>query len=220
MIKSFFKRLIFILVKLSKHVSSPLNRVIQQENNRKLLESFEKTGESVKFGVVSKLIGTKYISIGKNTSFGDFLFLTAWSQYRYLCDSDIKIQQLTPNISIGDNCNFGAFNHITSINKIIIGDNCLTGKWVTITDNSHGTLSAKEMEVAPLLRPVSSKGPVVIGKNVWIGDKATILPAVNIGDGAIIAANAVVTKDVPPYAVVGGNPAKVIKIITNYNEQK
>lgn len=220
MIKSFLKKLIFVLVKLRRYVSSPVNKVVQQETKRKLLKSFGKTGESVKFGVVSKLMGPQYISIGKNTSFGDFLFLTAWRQYRYLSGSDIKIQQLKPSISIGDNCNFGAFNHITSINNIIIGDNCLTGKWVTITDNSHGTISAKEMEVAPLLRPVFSKGPVVIGKNVWIGDKATILPAVNIGDGAIIAANAVVTKDVPPYAVVGGNPAKVIKIISNYNEQK
>ena len=51
---------------------------------------------------------------------------------------------------------------------------------------------------------------VVIGENVWIGDKATILPGVSIGDGAVIGANAVVTKDVPPYSVVVGNPAKII----------
>ena len=63
----------------------------------------------------------------------------------------------------------------------------------------------------PLERPITSKGPVVIGNNVWIGDKATILPGVTIGDGAVIAANAVVTKDVPAYSVVGGNPARVIK---------
>ena len=66
------------------------------------------------------------------------------------------------------------------------------------------------------MRPTTSKGRVVIGNNVWIGDKATILPGVTIGDGAIIAANAVVTKDVPQYSVVGGNPAKVIKI-NNYD---
>ena len=51
------------------------------------------------------------------------------------------------------------------------------------------------------------------GRNVWIGDKATVLPNVTIGDGAIIAANAVVAKDVPPYSVVAGCPAKVVKTI-------
>ncbi len=61
------------------------------------------------------------------------------------------------------------------------------------------------------MRPVKSKGSIVIGDNVWIGDKATILPGVIIGDGAVIAANAVVSKDVPAYCVAGGNPAKIIK---------
>ncbi len=52
---------------------------------------------------------------------------------------------------------------------------------------------------------------VVIGNDVWIGANAIILPGVNIGDGAVIGAGTVVTKDVPPYAIVGGNPARVIK---------
>lgn len=56
-----------------------------------------------------------------------------------------------------------------------------------------------------------SKGPIVIGDDVWIGYGATILSGVRIGQGAVVAAGAVVTKDVPPYAVVGGVPAKVIK---------
>ena len=61
------------------------------------------------------------------------------------------------------------------------------------------------------MRLVVSKGSVIIGNNVWIGDKATILPNVTIADGAVIAANSVVTKDVPAYSVVAGNPAKVVK---------
>ena len=54
---------------------------------------------------------------------------------------------------------------------------------------------------------------VIIGNNVWIGDKATILPGVKIGDGCIIAANTVVTKDVPPYSVVAGNPGVILKTL-------
>lgn len=93
----------------------------------------------------------------------------------------------------------------------MIGDNCLTGKWVTITDNSHGETDYDSLLLPPNKRNITSKGPIVVGNNVWIGDKATILPGVTIGDGAVIAANAVVTKDVPAYCVVGGNPAKIIK---------
>ena len=57
----------------------------------------------------------------------------------------------------------------------------------------------------------STKGNVVIGSDVWLGSGCTIMSGVNIGDGAVVAANATVVKDVPPYAVVGGNPAKVLK---------
>ena len=55
------------------------------------------------------------------------------------------------------------------------------------------------------------KNDTVVGNDVWIGYGATIMPGVTIGDGAIIATKSVVTKDVPPYAIVGGNPAKVIR---------
>jgi acetyltransferase-like isoleucine patch superfamily enzyme len=57
----------------------------------------------------------------------------------------------------------------------------------------------------------SSRGPTIIGNDVWVGYRVTILSGVKIGDGAVLAAGAVVTKDVPPYSIVGGNPAKVIK---------
>ena len=119
------------------------------------------------------------------------------------------------DFGIGKDCCFGEYNHITSTNKIVIGDNLLTGRWVTITDNSHGDTDYETLQMPPLMRLVTSKGPVIIGNNVWIGDKATILPNVTIGDGAVIAANSVVTKDVPAYSVVAGNPAKVIKSANN-----
>ena len=116
-----------------------------------------------------------------------------------------------PKLEIEDNCCFGAYNNITCANRITIGSGCLTGKWVTITDNSHGNTDYHSLQLPPKSRDITSKEPIVIGKNVWIGDKVTILPNVEIGDGAVIAANAVVTKDVPAYAIVGGNPAKILK---------
>ena len=87
--------------------------------------------------------------------------------------------------------------------------------YVLISDNSHGEICAEEQSVPPLDRQLVSKGEVVIGNNVWIGDKVAILAGVRIGDGAIIGANSVVTKDVPANCVVGGIPAKEIKNIVS-----
>ncbi len=125
-------------------------------------------------------------------------------------------EKLNPVLSIGDNCCIGRYTHITAINKVIIGDNLLTGGFVLITDNSHGLFQYEMLKKPPLKRPVESKGEVVIGKNVWIGDKASILSGVHIGDGCIIAANAVVTHDIPSYSLAAGVPAKVIKTFSKF----
>lgn len=160
--------------------------------------------ENVFFPQDMYVLGEHCIYIGGGTHFDEHSYLTAWE---HTCAGD----DFHPEINIGENCCFGAWNHITAINKIQIGNNLLTGKWVTITDNSHGETDYDTLHIPPLFRNVTSKGAVIIGDNVWIGDKATILPNVTIGDGAVIAANAVVTKDVPAYSVAAGNPAKIIK---------
>lgn len=149
------------------------------------------------------LVGGKNIEIGTFTTIGRNGVITCW---------DKRMDEIfSPSIKIGNNCSIGDYCHITSTNSIIIGNGVLTGRRITITDNSHGEPLGQEMEVPPIERKIYSKGPVIIEDNVWIGDKACILAGVHIGIGAIIAANAVVTKDVAPYTVVGGIPAKVIK---------
>lgn len=149
--------------------------------------------------------GEQYISLGDGVSIGDYVFLTAWDYY---ANAD---QHLSPYLIIGNNCSIGARSHITCINSITIGNNVLTGPNVLITDNAHGEAVRELLDIAPNKRLLYSKGPVVIDDNVWIGEKASIMPGVHIGRGAIIAANSVVTHDVPAYAVVAGIPAKVIK---------
>lgn len=185
---------------------------------------FKYCGFGVRFRKIGLLKGLPYISIGEKTSFSDGIYLTAWDTYHVsdrLLPHDgvienvkdahgMYIQKLVPNLTIGSNCNFGAYNHITCTNEVTIGNNVLTGKWVTISDNSHGTTDGESLKIPPMLRPIVSKGKVFIGNNVWIGDKATILAGVTIGDGAVIGANAVVTKDVPNNGVAVGNPAKIM----------
>ena len=193
--------------------ASLLHYIIQRHEIRELQEivSTINCHGRVGFKSISMLKGGKYINIGSGTTFAEHLYLTAWDEYHGIqCINDF-VQHFEPKLTIGRNCCFGAYNHITCINEVVIGDYVLTGKWVTITDNSHGDTDFASLQVAPISRRLSSKGSVRIGNNVWIGDKATILPGVSIGDGAVIAANAVVTKDVKPYTVVGGNPARMIK---------
>ena len=151
------------------------------------------------------LLGAKYISIGNNCQIGSHGQLTAWDKF--------GDQSFTPEIIIGDGSSIGDDFHITAINLIKIGEGVLMGKKVLITDNAHGTMTPNELETAPNLRNLYSKGPVIIEDNVWIGEKASIMPGVHVGKGSIIAANAVVTHDVPPYCIVGGVPAKIIKQI-------
>lgn len=168
-----------------------------------VMAKMAEAGTGCFFRRIGMLHQPKYIHIGSNTCFGDEIYLSAWNSGGANYDK--------PYLKIGSHCSFGAYNHITCVNRIVIGDYCLVGKWVTITDNSHGETDYDSLLLPPTHRKIASKGPVLIGKNVWIGDKATILPGVTIGDGAVIAANAVVTKDVLPYSVVGGNPARVIR---------
>ena len=84
-----------------------------------------------------------------------------------------------------------------------------------ISDNSHGEANKELLNIAPKCRPLFTSGPVIIEDNVWIGEGAMIMPNVHIGKGSIIAANSVVTKDIPPYSIAAGVPAKVIRTMTN-----
>lgn len=144
--------------------------------------------------------GQKTIHIGSNTRIGSYCVLG--------CQKHYGKQTFDPEIIIGNMCNIGEFNHITATGRIVIGDGLLTGRFVTITDNSHGDFKKEDGSIPPALRPLSRKGDVVIGKNVWIGDKATILSGVTIGDNVIIGANAVVSRDIPDNTIFGGVPAK------------
>jgi acetyltransferase-like isoleucine patch superfamily enzyme len=161
---------------------------------------FKEIGDSHFFWHAYNIKGGEYIHIGNDCIFESGLQLTAW-----------KVGEREPQISIGNNCLFRRDTHITACNKIIIGNNLLTGTNIFITDNSHGTIDGDSLKMPPRLRPIVSKGPVIIGNNVWLGNNVCIMPGVTIGDGAVIGANAVVTHDIPAFCVAAGVPAKIIK---------
>ncbi|AUG58715.1 MAG TPA: acetyltransferase [Ruminiclostridium sp.] len=109
------------------------------------------------------------------------------------------------DIEIGDNSGLGLNCRITGPLKI--GSYVMMGPDVMIFTQNHRN---DRLDI-PMMLQTDPKKPVVIGDDVWIAARAIILPGVTIGKGAIIGAGAVVTKDVPEYAVVGGNPARVIR---------
>ncbi len=139
-----------------------------------------------------------------------------------------------PNIIVGDYTYYDDFEDVRNFeknvkyhfdfigDKLIIGKFCMIASGVTFIMNGanhlteavstypfaifgHGWAEAMDGKTYP------TKGDTIIGNDVWIGYNAVIMPGVQIGDGAVIASNSTVTKDVAPYTIVGGNPAKEIR---------
>lgn len=113
-------------------------------------------------------------------------------------------------ISIGNNCHIQMNCKLFgSGGGIEIGDGTILSHDIQIFARNHN-YDSEDLRLLPYdERNVHKK--VIIGQNVWVGARTTILPGVTIGDGAVVGAGSVVTKDIPPCAVVGGNPARVIK---------
>jgi acetyltransferase-like isoleucine patch superfamily enzyme len=123
-------------------------------------------------------------------------------------------------ISIGDYCFFGPGSRIWSVKKVSVGNRVLISHDVNIHDNNSHAANAdhrhKEFKYmlensGNLMQSDIGQMEVIIEDDVWIGFNSTILKGVRIGKGSIIGACSVVTKDIPPYSIAIGNPAKVIK---------
>ena len=107
--------------------------------------------------------------------------------------------------------------------KLIIGKFCAIAKGIefvmnganhrmnSVTTYPFNIMGGGWEQFAPGLKDLPFKGDTIIGNDVWIGQNVTVMPGVCIGDGAIIAANSVVTKDIPPYSIAGGNPCRIIR---------
>ncbi len=152
--------------------------------------------------------------------------------YDRLCFLKNIIQN--PNIIVGDYTYYDDFATVDNFEKNVkyhfdfVGDKLVIGKFCMIASGATFIMNGANhltdaLSTYPFAifggdwagamegRTYPQKGDLVIGNDVWIGYNATIMAGVTIGDGAIIATNATVVKDVPPYAVVGGNPARVIR---------
>ncbi|MDR0981656.1 MAG: acyltransferase [Culturomica sp.] len=157
-------------------------------------------GRSLSIGSYVKIdaLCKKGIRLGNNVTIKDHTIIECSGVMRYLGEGLI----------IGDNVGISQYCFIAVRGNISIGSNTIIGPGVSIFAENH---NCSRTDI-PIVEQGETRGDVTIGSDVWIGTRCTILSGVTIGDHSIIAAGSVVTKEVPPYAVVGGVPAKIVKM--------
>lgn len=122
-------------------------------------------------------------------------------------------------IVFGTDVQINDYVHISSIDKVEIGDNVLMASHVYISDNSHGYYDGGHCDSSPQIPPKDRAykiSPVKIGDNVWLGEGVIVMPGVEIGCGCVIGAHSIVNKSIPSNCIAVGSPAKVVK---KYSQQ-
>lgn len=143
-------------------------------------------------------LGSGKLHIGNNSSIGAFSRVIISTSFN----------NIGKNIHIGENVGIGEYAYLGGGGGLEIGDNCIVGQYLSCHPENHNFADA---EVQIRHQGVSRQG-IKIGKNCWIGSKVTITDGVEVGDNCVIAAGAVVTKSMPANALIGGVPAKVLKM--------
>ncbi len=123
------------------------------------------------------------------------------------------ISEKKPEIIIGEGSLIGKRNDFGCSESIVIEDYVITAPYVHYSDRNHGY---EDIETPIMKQYTSVKGPIHIGRGSWIGFGVQIMSGVTIGKQCVVAAGAIVTKDIPDYCIAGGNPAKILK---RYNFQ-
>ncbi len=161
---------------------------------------FKKFGINTYLSPYSEVLNMQYISIGNNV----FIQNGAW----FLALDKYAGDKYTPVIDIGDDVYMGHFCTLSAANYIKIGKGVLIGDNVIIGDATH---SYEDITKPVNSQPLTGPGKIIINDRVWIGKNVFIGTNLEIGEHSIIGANSVITKSVPPFTVVSGNPAMIIK---------
>lgn len=159
------------------------------------------------------------ISFGRGVILEDRVFIDALSKHGVHLGNNVTvarnstmvctgvIQEIGEGIFIGDNSAVGAYSYLAGQGGVSIGKNVIMGPMVTMHSENH---SFDNIEIPIRVQPTIRKG-IIIEDNCWIGARTTIVDGVHIGEGSIIAAGSVVTKDIPGFCLAGGVPANLIR---------
>lgn len=181
-----------------------------------LASLFASCGKGAIFGKALILRTPANISIGNNVAIDDHSLVdggtgpecTMRIGDKVVISKGCVIQAKTGLLEIGDECDIGAHVILSSVGGIMLAPNVL------IAGNCYiggGRYHLDSHETPIMYQGIYSRGPVRIGEGTWIGASATILDGVSIGRGCVIGAGALVTKDIPDYAIAVGSPAKIIQ---------
>jgi lipopolysaccharide O-acetyltransferase len=185
-------------------LQKPIGVLARRTRDRFLAKRLSTHG--LQIGRYPRLAGLAHMRIGENFSAGDGLWLEAVTSF-----AGVRYE---PLITIGANINVSHQVHVACTNRVVIGDGVLMGSRVIITDHGHGIYAGPEQsspDIPPNMRRLSNDKAVTIKKNVWIGDGVAVLGGSEIGEGAIIGANSVVTGKIPAYCIAVGTPASPIR---------
>lgn len=152
---------------------------------------------SIDRGCYIDALSSEGISFGNNVSIGKYTTIE--------CTGTLK--SLGKGLNVGSRVGLGTHGFFGCAGGIEIGDDTIFGNYVSLHSENH---NFQDRNIPIRLQGVKRKG-IIIGKDCWIGAKVTILDGTVIGDGCIVAAGAVVRGYIPPYSIIGGIPAKVIK---------
>lgn len=161
---------------------------------------FAHWGEGARIEAFAKLISPNLVQVGNNVKICEHAWFNATDDR-----GDCK-----PTLTIGDGTYIGRFVHINAWQEVVIENDVLIADRVFISDCEHMHINTE----VPIIRQGDTfKGAVRLREGCWLGIGVVILPGVVVGRNSVVAANSVVTKDVPDYTVVAGMPAKIVKYL-------
>ncbi|GJL81676.1 MAG: hypothetical protein DHS20C01_13100 [marine bacterium B5-7] len=181
---------------------------------------FAKSGRGVVIGHHVGLRAPGNIDIGDNVVIDDFTNLSfrGTENHHIRIGNNVLIGRMSMiktragSIDIQDHVHIGPNCHLGTAESLVIGEYTLIGFNCSIGGLLHGS---KRTDIPMVKQPLETRGGVSIGRDVWLGAAVTVIDGTNIGDGAIVGAGSVVTRDIPPYAIAVGIPARVVRYRTN-----
>ncbi|MFN0253050.1 MAG: acyltransferase [Kofleriaceae bacterium] len=200
------KELVWKLLRAAR-VPMVLEWALLKQTQERCFRQITVTGDAVRFGPSARVInprGREHIRIGAKT----------------LIDGELLLHDYGGEIEIGESAYIGMGTRLWSGEKLRIGNHVFVAHNVTITDTNSHQMDAGEraehyqrtiVEGRAFEKGTIRTAPIVIGDHAWINFNVAVLKGVTIGEGAIIGAGSVVTKDIPPYVLATGNPARVVR---------